>query len=424
MSSQYAFFVVAAPLVLMILGAVILSLQSRMRWRARDPRPTLTTILLVVLGWAAFLAGLFVSVAMMANIFAPFLVIVTAIVVLSIRYHYQRMEQRYLLWILMVAAERGIPLEQAARDFAEERRDWIGARALDLAEYLEAGLPLTLAAKRSGLALPPGAALAADIGQQTGDLGPALRRALSRNTMSETVLQSARGNLSYLMLTALFGLCVWVFILIRIVPSFARIFVDFGTPLPIHTLWMIDAGRFVANYWLLVLLVVVAIVLLVLRAVLYYAGMSTQVSLGPGRLEQTSDGAVIMRWLAVAVGHNRPIGEMLRLLAGYFPRRSVRRKLDWTARRIDQGAAWSESLAEAGLIRRREAVVFSAAQRTGNLAWALEEMAESKLRRAAYRLRAAMGVLFPAMLLILGLGVLFVALGCLTPLAALIARLA
>ena len=45
----------------------------------------------------------------------------------------------------MTAAERGISLEVAVRAFAAERDDRIGRRALDLADYLEAGLPLALA---------------------------------------------------------------------------------------------------------------------------------------------------------------------------------------------------------------------------------------------------------------------------------------
>lgn len=411
----------------MILGELLLGTPSRSRWRSRHQRPGLAATLLAILGWFSLLTGLFLSLAIMASILAPVIVIVAAVIVfvfVSVRYHYQKMEKRSLLWLLMVAAERGIPLEEAARDFAEERRDWIGSRALDLAEYLEAGLPLALAAQRSGLPLPPGVLLAANIGQQAGNLGPALRQAMSRDNASEAVLRSALDDLFYVLLVIVLGLCIWAFMMIKIVPVFYKILADFETPMPIATQWMVSAGQFLFGYWPLILLAVAALVSLLLRVAFYYAGMSTQLSLGPGRLEQTSDGAVVMRWLAVAVRRNRPVVEMLRLLAGYFPRRSMRRKLGWTARRIDQGAGWSETLARVGLIRRREAAVFNAAQRTGNLAWALEEMAERTVRRVAYRLRAATGILFPAALLFLGICVVLVALGCLTPLVVLIQSLA
>ena len=423
MPKQYVFLVALGPLLMMIVGVAMLVAQSRVRWRARDRRPGLMVLALAALGWSLLLIGLFASVMIMANVVAPLAFLATAIVLLEIRYHYQRMEQRSLLWVLTVAAERGIPLEQAARDFAAERRDWIGSRSLDLAEYLEAGLPLALAAQRSRLAFPSAILLAADMGQRAGNLGPALRQALSRDDTAETVLRSAVEELFYVTFLIAFGLCLWAFVMLKIVPAFCHIFKDFDVPLPAATQGMIAAARFVFDFWPLMVLVAAMLLVLLVRAVLYYAGMSAHILPGVGRLGRAADSAIVMRWLAVAVRGNRPVVEMLRLLAGYFPRRAIRRKLDWTAKRIDQGADWSETLAQAGLIRRAEVAVFNAAQRTGNLAWALDEMAQSSLRRAAYRLRAALGVVFPAVVLLLGAAAVLVALGCLSPLVALIGGL-
>ena len=76
-----------------------------------------------------------------------------------------------------------------------------------------------------------------------------------------------------------------------------------------------------------------------------------------------------------------------------------------------------------GLLRHTEAGLFRAAERAGNLAWALEEMADSSVRRAAYRLSAWLNVLFPAVVIVFGGCVFFIALGILMPLFALIPRL-
>ena len=59
---------------------------------------------------------------------------------------------------------------------------------------------------------------------------------------------------------------------------------------------------------------------------------------------------------------------------------------------------------------------FRAAERTGNLAWALEEMAESNVRRSVYRIQAWINVAFPASLLVLGGCVLLIAFAMLSPL--------
>ena len=72
--------------------------------------------------------------------------------------------------------------------------------------------------------------------------------------------------------------------------------------------------------------------------------------------------------------------------------------------------------AKCGLIGKPEAAVFRAAERTGNLAWALEEMAESHVRRSVYRIQAWVNVAFPASLLALGGCVLLIAFAILSPL--------
>lgn len=130
-----------------------------------------------------------------------------------------------------------------------------------------------------------------------------------------------------------------------------------------------------------------------------------------------------MRWLALAVRQNRPLPDMMRLIAGYLTQRGLRRRLERAIKRLDQGTEWTECLSRAGLIRRSEAAVFQSAQRAGNLAWALEEMAESSVRRSLYRFRALTSVAFPALLLALGGSVAFVVFGILTPLFHLIRSL-
>jgi general secretion pathway protein F len=98
----------------------------------------------------------------------------------------------------------------------------------------------------------------------------------------------------------------------------------------------------------------------------------------------------------------------------------LRRKVETAAKRIDQGADWTDCLRQAGLIRPAEAAVFRSAERAGNLAWALEEMSDSSVRRSVYQLRAIVNVVFPAAIIAMGGSVLLVMVGLLTPLFSLI----
>ena len=65
-----------------------------------------------------------------------------------------------------------------------------------------------------------------------------------------------------------------------------------------------------------------------------------------------------------------------------------------------------------------------AAQRVGNLPWALHEMADSGRRRFIYRVQAVVQAAFPPVVILFGLIVMFIAVAVFLPLVTLIQRLA
>jgi type II secretory pathway component PulF len=156
----------------------------------------------------------------------------------------------------------------------------------------------------------------------------------------------------------------------------------------------------------------------------WYMGVSPNSLPVLNRLWWSADCAIVLRWLATSVRRHQPLAEAIRTLAIRFPQHRVRVRLEHASSRIDRGADWCESLRSAGLIRRSEGVLFKTAERVGNLDWTLDEMANSGMRRAAYRIRAYMNIAFPIALLLLGLIVLFITVGVLMPLVAMIEGLA
>ena len=144
---------------------------------------------------------------------------------------------------------------------------------------------------------------------------------------------------------------------------------------------------------------------------------------GLGRLARRNDTAVILDGLAVAAAQQRPVLEGIGALADAYPKRAVRLRLRRTVAEVESGGDWCEALFHQGLIRRADRAVLQAAQRVGNLAWALHEMADSNRRRLAYHLQALAQLLFPPAVLALGLIVMFVVVGMFLPLIALINRL-
>ena len=209
-----AFFLSAA---LAIAGLAILWAQGR-AWaeNRRTIAPDWLASATTALGWVLFLVGVFAAVGLMAHAFFLLAWIVAALILITLFHRYRAVERRSLLWTLMLAAERGIPLHTAARAFAEERRDATGQR-VGLAAYLEAGLPLALALKRSHLHFPR-RCCSRGLGQQTGNLGSSSAEGGSARRRHWNLSSDRRSRVFYLACLVFIGL-ILTFMMVRIVAS-------------------------------------------------------------------------------------------------------------------------------------------------------------------------------------------------------------
>lgn len=377
------------------------------------------TRLLRAVGVVILVTGIFVGILISSHIMSLFLLSAALVFGISSIVKFYVAERQSLLWVLAVAAERGIPLESAARAFAEERNDVIGRRSKQLADYLEAGVPLSLALSRSRCSVTPSTLLAAELGQQTGALDIGLRQAIIDLDEGDDMLRSMIEKLFYLIFLALFGTFILTFIMLKIVPVFAKMFDEFEIELPLASQQLVRVYETVANSLISFPLLLCGFIGIVMT-VLWYIGVSPRHFPIVGRLWWSADCSLIMQWLAVAVRRGLPISEMVRMLATHFPQTRVRKKLERASMRIDRGQDWCDSLRATRIFRHREGALFKSAELAGNLPWALDEMAQSGIRRSAYRIRGWINLLFPALVCVFGAVVLFVCLGTMLPLIALI----
>ena len=224
----------------------------------------------------------------------------------------------------------------------------------------------------------------------------------------------------YLMFMVAFVVLVLTFLMLKIVPIFVHMLDEFDMELPAVTQALIWSSGFALGMWPLTLLLALLVCGVLFAATMQYVGWPLRLLPPLGRIWRRLDAALVMRWLAVAVQQGRPITEMMRLLAAYFPRARMRRRLEVALERVELGVSWCEGLRRAGVIRSSDVAVFKAAEKAGNLAWALEEVADTSIRRSAHWLRIAISVAFPIAIFALGGVAFFVFVGILAPLIDLI----
>lgn len=413
--------VVLGGLALIVAGSVLLAVARAATMR-RDPTgesPEPLTLSLVA--WILISSGV---VAFCIWMLGGVVGIIALFVLQTAVMRHQRAQQHMLLSTLAVAAQRQMPLVPAVEAFARECGGMVGWRAQRLAVLLESGSSLPDALEQTPGLASRQALVTIRAGQESGALPEALGDVVESQGLLTPIWNQTMGRLLYLGAVLLFPFPVATFMALRIAPEFAKIFEEFDVDLPPVTQAVIGASYAFGDYWFIFALPVFLVLLglFVLAAVQYVGGFRWDFPL-VNWLTRRIDTAVILEALALAADRNASFTAKIATLARWYPRRTVRRRLEAVLRDAEAGADWCESLERNGLIRQAELAVLEAAQRVGNLPWALREMAESSRRRLTYRLYALIQVLFPLAILALGLLVLAYVVGYFMPIIALIERM-
>ncbi len=316
--------------------------------------------------------------------------------------------QGALLWVLAISAEKQLPLVDEIEALAEDSRGQWRGKLHDLADLLKAGISLPDALEQIPGILPPNVLLAARVGAESGTLGPALRLAAAAFTKrQETIPSSSRGVFVYLCALLCCMVLVVSFIMYYIIPKFKKIFEDFDTELPGLTIGVINLSEVFVEYFYLFLPVL--LFLAWVATTLHVAALTRTIpTAGPFRLLSALLPRLyvpdILRNLVLVIEGGRPLAGAVSTMAQSHSQRSLRLRLIQVEEDLNQGDDCWQSLIEAGLLRHGEAAVLAAAQRAGNLPWALRETARSIERRLEFRFAVLLELVRPVLLL--GVGIL------------------
>jgi protein transport protein HofC len=355
-----------------------------------------------------------------------------------------------MLWMISAASEKGLPLGPGIRSVSELAGGGSGfwatflsnlvlgrtitraaggggggysLRAAYLARLIDDGLSLPDALDRVPGLIPATAVVYTRMGWH----GPVLARALREESMARDAQRKGAQDwslrIAFLVWTLVVLQYIYAFMAYWIAPKFKEIFADFGVDLPALTrgmMWLTDT---LVNSPLFPALLLAELVALPLLLVAFFDPMSWRVPLIDWWMLRRHGGAVA-RVLAVEIESGRPIASSFRLLAEQYPGSLVRGRLDRVSSEVDRGEPWIDALGESGLVGGAGVDLMKAADRAGNLPWALRELAASAERRFSRRVAAIGQIVFPLVILVVATVVGLYAVAYFLPLIQLIEVLA
>lgn len=406
---------------LILLGVAVLASLNLFYSDRRQQGEDALHLTMTVMGRVMILTGFAEGCVLFLNwVFALLFGLAMAGVLAFAAFRYWRRRQASLLAVMAAASRKWLPLGPVVEGFSHEWGAWFGWRCRRLAQLLAAGVPLPDALRHIGGLVPRRALATIEAGARSGNLIAALDET-TRQPVSRPVLAKISAALWYVASLSMIGSLILAFIMFKIVPAYTKIFSDFDADLPPPTIVLIAASDWFLSYgWPVVLLLFLGLAAVGLSRL---TGFNVWLPPPLGLISRRLESAVVLRSLAAAAETHQSLLPSLAALAEHYPSTPIRLRLLRVVNDVTLGYRWQDALHQYGLIRAAENAFLNSAERVGNLAWALRELADGIERRTATRLSGWLQLLVPAMILFAGAVVMFIMVALFLPLVSLIEKL-
>jgi type IV pilus assembly protein PilC len=272
---------------------------------------------------------------------------------------------------------------------------------------VEDGRPLSFAMSQHPWAFSPAALALVRAGEMTGDLGKMLGKVADFMERDINTRKKVKGAMAYPAFMAILAVCVVIFLLVNVFPKFAVMFENSPDKLPGPTKFFLALSAFLRAHgaWLLPgSVVVLATVIFLIRS------KRGREIFDPIWLRMPAFGSLIR---AVAISRSfHVLGVMLNAglnvlealrLAAQVSTNNEYTKL-WTQARedVENGGDISASLMDNPLIPAAETAMISLGERSGTLPTVLEKITHHHEKKVDSAIKAFVGVIEPAMTIIMG----------------------
>jgi general secretion pathway protein F len=257
-------------------------------------------------------------------------------------------------------------------------------------------------------------------GEQSGHLDAVLERLAEFTESRQLLQQQVRNALIYPIALIVTAVGIISFMLAYVVPKVVYIFENYDAQLPILTRIMIAASDFIRDYWIFLILGIVAIVI-GLRQLLKNEGprrkyhhLLLRLPL-VSRLTRGLNTARFTQTLSILAGSGVPILESLKIASQVIENMPMREAVEEASLRIREGAMISKSLAASKLFPPMTTHLISSGEASGRLEEMLSRAAINQEREVDGLISTMLGVMQPLLVIIMAAVVLMIVLAILLP---------
>lgn len=257
-------------------------------------------------------------------------------------------------------------------------------------------------------------------GEMSGTLALTLTRWADFSEQQVALRDRIRAALTYPIFMLIIGLGVLFFLLTFVVPSVTKIFSDLGRALPLPTQILIGLSGFLSRFWWALLAGILLFVFWLRKiwrsesGALAWDRLKLRLPLAGGFYRKLA----ISRWartLGTLLSGGLPLLQAMGTSQEVAGNRLIAQALEKARENVREGAEMASSLRKSGFFPAVVLEMVAVGEKSGSLGKMLEKVAESMESEVESDLRVLISLLEPVMILLMGVGVGFIALSILLP---------
>lgn len=323
---------------------------------------------------------------------------------------------RQLSSLMMVS-----PLEEALRTISRQtEKEKARAILTNVHAGIVEGQPLAEALRREEASFPPVFRAMIAAGENSGSL-PSIAERLADSLESQAEIRGKIiAALAYPIILSLVAVAVVTGLMVSVVPRVVEQFDNASRQLPLLTRIVIALSEFLSAWWWVLLLVIALCILGFLRAMKsppFKLRFDTLLLKTPfvGRLIRDMHAAALARTLSTMIAARLPLVDGLRLASRTVHNAVQRRALETITEKVRAGTSLSTAMREAGTFPPLLVYLAASGEAAGQLGPMLERAGEYLEREFASFTAAAMALLEPAIIILMGAVVATIILAILLP---------
>lgn len=322
---------------------------------------------------------------------------------------------------LATLVRAGMPLEESLQAVSEQtEKARIKSIMLGVRAKVREGHTLADGLSEFPKAFPEVYRATVAAGEQAGHLDTVLERLADYTEGRHALRQRVSHALIYPIALTTMALAIIVVMLVYVVPKVVSVFANTGNELPTLTRWLISTSDFLREWWWLVIAVVVALVV-GFRALLQREPQRRrfhQIVLGTpivGRLARGVNTARFTRTLSILASSGVPVLEALRIAGTVVSNLPMQSAVEEAAVRVREGGAIGRALGRSKQFPPMTIHLIGSGEASGQLDDMLGRAADHQEAEMDSLIGALLGILQPAMIILMGLIVLGIVMAILLP---------